>query len=218
MIHHDVRSLEVVESLLYVTTKYGVTVIDNSLASSSDYWIPQVIELYDSTILRDQNDQVYAIAFASNVGLGVARIQLDGLLQSVDNWDWSQTETIHEVEELLINSPNNQVIGLGFAGAGNVFEVSSFGLIEQVHDVSQAITTQLSNGNVTVTDIEHGLANGNLTLFVATDRGLLTSETNSGRDGDNADWRFFFSREDTGVFASINELRTLPSGSSENPA
>ena len=179
VIHHDVRSLEVVESLLYVTTKYGVTVIDNSLASSSDYWIPQGIELYDSTILRDQNDQVYAIAFASNIGLGVARIQLDGLLQSVDKWDWSQTETIHEVEELLINSPNNQVIGLGFAGAGNVFEVSSFGLIEQVHDVSQAITTQLSNGNVTVTDIEHGLANGNLTLFVATDRGLLTCETNS---------------------------------------
>ena len=99
-----------------------------------------------------------------------------------------------------------------------MFELSTYGLIEQVHDVSQAITTQLSNGNVTVTDIEHGLANGNLTLFVATDRGLLTSETNSGRDGDNADWRFFFSREDTGVFASINELRTLPSGSSENPA
>ena len=218
VIHHDVRSLEVVDSLLYVTTKYGVTVIDNSLASSSDYWIPQGVELYDSTILRDQNDQIYAIAFASNIGLGVARIQLDGLLQSVDNWEWSQTEMIHEVEELLINSPNNQIIGLGFAGIGNVFEVSSFGLIEQVHDVSQAITNQLSNGNASVTDIEHGLSNGNLTLFVATDRGLLTCETNSGRDGDNADWRFFFSKEDTGVFASINELRTLPSGSSENPA
>ena len=65
--------------------------------------------------MRDQNDQVYAIAFASNIGLGVARIQLDGLLQSVDNWEWSQTETIHELEELLINSPNNQIIGLGFA-------------------------------------------------------------------------------------------------------
>ncbi|MCH1481538.1 MAG: hypothetical protein L7T81_04795 [Candidatus Poseidoniaceae archaeon] len=218
VINHDVRSLEVVDSMLYVTTKYGITVIDNSLSSSTDYWIPQGVELYDSTILRDQSDQVYAIALASNVGLGVARIQLDGLLQSVDNWDWSQTETIHELEELLINSPNNQIIGLGFAGTGNVFEVSSFGLIEQVHEVSQAITNQLSNGNASVTDIEHGLANGNLTLFVATDRGLLTCETNSGRDGNTADWRFFYSKEDTGVFASINELRTLPTGSAENPA
>ena len=102
-------------------------------------------------------------------------MQVDGFLQGVENWDWSQTDAILEIEELDINSPNNQVIGLGVAGVGNVFEISSSGLIEIVHSVSSSITDQLSLGNATVTDIEHGLANGNLTLFIATDRGLLIS-------------------------------------------
>ena len=218
IIHHDVRELESYANKIYVTTKYGITVIDHTLGSSVDYWMPQGVILEDSELLLDSDDELYAIATASNIGLGVGRIQVDGFLQGVENWDWSETDAILEIEELEINSPNNQIIGLGVAGIGNVFEISSFGLIEVVHPVSESISNQLSAGNATVSDIEHGLANGNLTLFVATDRGLLISETNSGRDGDSADWRFYYSREDTGIFVSINELRTLPAGSDENPA
>ena len=218
IIHHDIRSIEVNNSIVYVTTKYGVTVIDLLSDSSSDYWIPQGVELFDSTLLRDSNNQLYGIAFASSIGLGVARVQVDGFLEDIADWDWSQSVAINEIEELEISSPNNQIIGLGAAGAGNVFEVSNFGLIEVIETVSENITNELSNGNATVTDIEHGLANGNLTLFVATDRGLLISQTNSGRDSNGVEWRFFFSQEDTGIFEPITELRTLPSGSSANPA
>ena len=174
--------------------------------------------LQDAELLFDSDDNLYHIAVASNFGLGVGRILSDGSLEDAKDWDWSQTGALLEIEELEVNSPNNQLIGLGLSGTGNVFEVSSSGLIEEVNTVSTAITNQLATGNATVTDIEHGLANGNLTLFIATDRGLLISETNSGRDGDIAEWRFYFTQEDTGIFASINELRTLPVGSDENPA
>ena len=99
----------------------------------------------DAELLFDSDDSLYAIATASNFGLGVGRIQVDGFLQGVENWDWSLTDAILEIEELEINSPNNQVIGLGFVG--NVFEISSFGLIEEVHSLSTSITDQLSVGN-----------------------------------------------------------------------
>ena len=41
IMHHDVRSLNVVDSTIYATTKYGVTIIDYSAQSSIDYWMPQ---------------------------------------------------------------------------------------------------------------------------------------------------------------------------------
>ena len=218
VMHHDVRAMDFVDSTLYVTTKYGITVIDYSTQSSNDYWMPQGVILQDAELLFDSDETLYAIAVASNFGLGVGQILIDGSIENSQAWDWSLSEPILEIEELKVNSPNNQIIGLGIAGAGNVFEVSSSGLIEEINPVSDAITNQLSSGNATVTDIEHGLANGNLTLFIATDRGLLISATNSGRDGESAEWRFYFSTEDTGIFASINELRTLPAGSDDNPA
>ena len=218
VMHHDVRAMDLVDSRVYVTTKYGITVIDYSTQSSDDYWMPQGVILQDAELLFDSDDSPYAIAVASNIGLGVGRILVDGSIESSQAWDWSLSQPILEIEELKVNSPNNQIIGLGVAGAGNVFEVGSTDLIEEINSVSDAVTNQLSDGNATVTDIEHGLADGNLTLFIATDRGLLISETNSGRDGDTAEWRFYFSTEDTGIFASINELRTLPAGSDENPA
>ena len=150
VIHHDVRELESVGDMVYVTTKYGLTVIDYSIGCSVDYWIPQGVILEDSQLLFDSEQELYAIATASNIGLGVGRVQVDGFLQGVENWDWSQTDAILEIEELDINSPNNQVIGLGVAGVGNVFEISSSGLIEIVHSVSSSITDQLSLGNATV--------------------------------------------------------------------
>ncbi len=218
MIHHDIRAIEVVGKKTYVTTKYGFTIIDLESQTSTDYWMPQGVELFDSTILRDSDSNVYAIATASSVGLGVGRIGVDGLFDSIENWDWSMTEKIMEIEELKINSPNNQIIGLGFAGAGNVFQISNFGLIEEIADISDAISSQLSIANANVTDIEHGLLNGSLNLFISTDVGLLIAPTNSGVDGVVAEWRIFFSREDTGINPIINELRTLTSGSIDNPA
>ena len=74
---------------------------------------------YDSAILRDQSDQVYAIAFASNVGLGVARIQLAGFLQSVDNWDLATIAAAYNItanearalQELIINDIFGEFVG-----------------------------------------------------------------------------------------------------------
>ena len=154
VMHHDIRNLEIADDKIYITTKYGVSVIDIAAQSSNDYWIPQGVYLQDSELLFDENENLYALAIASNIGLGVARIQTDGFLDDVTDWDWSQTSAILEIAQLQINSPNNQIIGLGSNGTGNVFEISSFGLIEEIHSVSNPISSQLIAGNATVTDIE----------------------------------------------------------------
>ena len=217
VIHHDVRGLNNNGELVYVTTKYGVTVMDYSQSLSSDYWIPQGVILNDAILLQD-DDEYYALAMASNIGLGVARIQSDGMLEDVSSWDWSFTGEINAIDELLINSPNNQIIGIGTNGQGNVFEISQFGLIEAFYDLNQDIQTQLIEAQATVTDIEHGLQDGDLTLFIGTDKGLLISQSNSGRDSESEEWRFFFSEEMTNITNSVGDLRTLTAGNPDNPA
>ena len=217
VIHHDVRGLNNNGELVYVTTKYGVTVMDYSQSLSSDYWIPQGVMLNDAILLQDDG-QYYALAMASNIGLGVARIQSDGMLEDVSSWDWSFTGEINAIDELLINSPNNQIIGIGTNGQGNVFEISQFGLIEAFYDLNQDIQAQLIEAQATVTDIEHGLQDGDLTLFIGTNKGLLISQSNSGRDSESEEWRFFFSEEMTNITNSVGDLRTLTAGNPDNPA
>ena len=51
VMHHDVRAMDSVDSTLYVTTKYGITVIDTTSQSSNDYWMPQGVILYDAELL-----------------------------------------------------------------------------------------------------------------------------------------------------------------------
>ena len=217
VIHHDVRSLNNNGDLVYVTTKYGITVMDYSQSLSNDYWIPQGVILNDAILLQD-DDEYYALAMASNIGIGIARIQSDGMLEDVSSWDWSFSGEINAIDELLINSPNNQIIGIGTNGQGNVFEISQFGLIEAIYDLNQEIQAQLIEAKATVTDIEHGLQDGDLTLFIGTDKGLLISQSNSGRDSDSEEWRFFYSKEITNITNSVGDLRTLTAGNSDNPA
>ena len=128
------------------------------------------------------------------------------------------TGEINAIDELLINSPNNQIIGIGTNGQGNVFEISQFGLIEAFYDLNQDIQAQLIEAQATVTDIEHGLQDGDLTLFIGTDKGLLISQSNSGRDSESEEWRFFFSEEMTNITNSVGDLRTLTAGNPDNPA
>ena len=60
VIHHDVRELESVGDRVYVTTKYGITVIDYNIGSSVDYWMPQGVILEDSELLFDSDQELYA--------------------------------------------------------------------------------------------------------------------------------------------------------------
>jgi hypothetical protein len=217
VMHHDVRDIEVVESMVYVTTRYGLTIQDHSTKSSTDIWMPLGIELYDSELLFVSQD-LYGIAFASSVGLGIAKIQADGYTDSLSTWDWSFTDSITSLGILELTSPNEHIIGLGDNGTGNVFEVSKTGIIEVVHQLGGGISTSLIQANTTVNDIQHGLFDGDLTLFVATDVGLMLVKTDSARDESNPEWRFFFSEGNTGINNSVNELRLLSTGSISNPA
>ncbi|MBL6891131.1 MAG: hypothetical protein ISR22_03680 [Candidatus Poseidoniaceae archaeon] len=217
ILNHDVRGIEVVDKIVYVTTKYGLTIFDYETTSSVDIWMPQGVELFDSELVYD-DEELYAIAFASSIGLGVARIQLDGFTDSLSTWDWSSSESISSIATLQISSSNTHIIGLGHNGSGNVFEISSSGLIEITHPIGEGISNSLSLVNTSVNDIEHGLMDGDLTLFVATDVGLMLVKTDSARDSATPEWRVFFSDEDFGIDASINELRLLSTGSVENPA
>ena len=217
ILNHDVRSIEVVESIVYVTTKYGLSILDFESMSSEDIWMPQGVELFDSKLIFD-DDQIYAMSFASSVGLGVARIQVDGFADSLSTWEWSYTEEIHSITSLQITSSNVHILGLGHNGTGNVFEISNTGSIVVTHPISTSISSSLLQANASVNDIEHGLMDGELTLFVGTDVGLMIVNTDSARDEVVPEWRVYYSLESTGIDNSISEIRSLSSGSTSNPA
>ena len=217
ILHHDVRDIEIVDSVVYVTTKYGLTILDFQTMSSEDIWMPQGVELYDSELILD-GDQLYAISLASSIGLGVARIQVDGFADSLSTWEWSYTDEIHSISSLEITSSNAHIIGLGGNGTGNIFEINNAGSIVDTHTVSESISNSLVQANASVSDIEHGLMDGELTLFVGTNVGLMLVKTDSARDVSSPEWRVFFSVENTSIENSISEIRALSTGSASNPA
>lgn len=224
IIHHDIVDLESDGQLIYVATKYGITVLDYSTQTSIDQWMPQGVELYDSMLLfnsdqQGQQDSAYSLALATSIGVVIAPLQVDGGLTPLESWNWAEIGSVNSLEALKISSENKQILALGNAGEGNVVEVSSNSEVIAIHQLGNGIKSALFEANASVTSIQHGAPGGGvLTLYIATDRGLLVSETASARDDSAASWRFFFTQESTGLPAIVDELRSLQLGVVGNPA
>jgi hypothetical protein len=116
---------------------------------------------------------------------------------------------------------NQHIIALGHAGAGAVLEIGADASIETTYDLGAGLRDALEISNASVTVIQHGAAGGSTyTLFVGTDRGLMTVETASARDEAVAEWQFFFTTESTPIATSIRPVNftVFHSASSDNPA
>ncbi len=218
IIHHDVVDLDLNGEQMYVTTKYGVTVLDYDAETSTDQWMPQGVELHDSIILT-QDSVAYAMAIATSVGLVIAPLQVDGGLSPLASWNWAEIGHINSLQHLEIEGQNQQILALGDAGLGNVVELDSGANIINIYELGNGIKSALFEANASVSSIAHGSPGGGaLTLYIGTDRGLLVSETASARDDSTATWRFFYTPETTGISVIVDELRSLPLGVIGNPA
>ena len=218
LIHYDIRDLENDGTMLYSTTRYGVTVFDFEQSVNYDHWMPQGVELHESQLLSLQ-DSNFALALATNIGLAVAPILENGNLAPLDSWDWSLSEEIFALTVLNIEGQNQQILGLGQSGQGAVFEVTTSSLIAQQYLIAIGLETALSQSNSTVTSIAHGAAGGgNNTLYVGTDRGLIIGETSTARGVFEPTWRFYYTPEVTPYPTAIDELRSLSLGMVANPA
>ena len=219
IMHHDVRSLDEHDGLLYVMTRYGVSVINEEENTQSHQWLPQGVELHDGFLARSDTTP-YALVMGTSVGFAVAPLQANGELGALETWDWSMTEPLHAVAPLAGPDVNQHVIGLGLAGEGAIIEVDSSASIAETHALGLGVASGLADANATVTSVAHGLASGTtLMLFVGTDRGLFVVETASARDEAAGSWRFFFTLESAVTIpSSVDELRSLPLGSVGNPA
>ena len=218
LIHYDLRDMDTDSTTVYATTRYGLTVFDYDEMLSYDHWMPEGIELHSSLLLA-QDDQNFALAIASSAGLAVAPLQADGDLGPLNTWSWSLSEELFALTVLAIDGQNTHVLGLGDAGDGSVFEISSSAEIVDQFSISSDLETALRQSNASVTHLAHGPAGGGANmLFVGTDRGLLAGETTTARDEFEANWRFFYTPETTPFPTAIDELRSLSLGMVANPA
>ena len=218
VLHHDVRSLDHVNGDLYVTTRYGVSVLDLTTNTSQHASMVQGVDITESTLLIEDG-QAYAMVMATTAGMVVSPLLADGQLAEASDWTWSMGPPISAMTLLHGTDGDPQLLGLGHAGAGMVIEVNGAGQLSATHSIGTGIEEALSAANATVTALDHGSATGStLTLYVGTNRGLFVVETPSARDEASGLWRFFYTTESVSISANVDEVRPLPLGSTGNPA
>ena len=180
--------------------------------------MPSGVTLSDAVGLENE-DSLFAIAFASNLGVGVANLQVDGNLEPLDDWVWSAVGEINAMAKLQITSENAHLIALGNFGEGAVIEVDLTGSIEATNQLSDGIRMALEDVEANVTSVAHGAGpTSPLTLLVGTDRGLVSFETTSARDNTEANWHFFFALQNYNITRNLDSVRPLAPGVVELPA
>ena len=216
--HYDVRSLDEDGENLYVMTKYGVTVLNTIQQTSLHQWLPQGVVVHDGTLIFS-DDEPFALALSTSIGVAVSPLLADGSLGPLSSWEWSMIGETSAISQLSGMDGNQHIIALGHAGAGAVLEIGADASIETTYDLGAGLRDALEISNASVTVIQHGAAGGSTyTLFVGTDRGLMTVETASARDEAVAEWQFFFTTESTPITSSYSQLHGLPIGVTDNPA
>ena len=218
ILHHDIRALEVDDEHLYVVTRYGSTVFDTGNDITTHHWMPQGIEVHDGHLVHS-NGAPFAMAFATSAGFALAPLLADGSYSPISSWDWVLEGEMHALEQLAVDDGNPYVIALGPLGTGSVHEINLDGSLVSTFSIGQGIRDALETAEANVTSIQHGSVGGStLTLFVGTDRGLLTFETPSARDEALGSWRFFYTPGPSPIPTSIDEIRSLSLGTVGNPA
>ena len=218
VMHHDVKTLAEHDGVLYAMTKYGVSVLNLDGSAQSHHSMPQGVVLHDG-FLAQADGTPYGVVMGTSIGFAVAPLLADGALASIGSWSWSLSEAVHAVAPLGGEDVNLHAIGLGHAGAGQIVEIDGSASIASTFDLGAGIIAGLSEANASVSSIEHGLAGGTMFhLFIGTDRGLFIVDTVSARDDAAGSWRFFYTPEDNPNPTDVDELRSLPLGSNDNPA
>ena len=122
-------------------------------------------------------------------------------------------------DRLNRDGENSHIVALGAYGFGKVIEIDTFGDIGSVWDIGEGIRNVMTEGNATATVVQHvGVPAGPLTLFVGTDVGLFKVETASARDSATPNWIFYQSPEPTSVASNFDQLRSLGTQGTGNPA
>ena len=211
IINHDIRELASYQGYLWVGTRLGVTVIDFENGISNDYDLPQGHDLNDMILLDN------AIVMLTEYGVWIANHD-EGMLEDILDWDYEPGKfTAGDI--LNRDGENSHIVALGAYGFGKVIEIDSFGDIGSVWDIGEGIRNVMTEGNATATVVQHvGVPAGPLTLFVGTDVGLFKVETASARDSATPNWIFYQSPEPTSVASNFDQLRSLGTQGTGNPA
>ncbi|MDP6866166.1 MAG: hypothetical protein QGG62_04435, partial [Candidatus Poseidoniaceae archaeon] len=218
IMHHDVRSILVDDSIAYYLTRYGMTTIDYETETTQDQWFPQGIIGHEAVFVTSETGP-HSIAIATSHGVHVAALQVDGFIEPLESWSSTEAVEVFAIHQLAIEGSSQQLIALGANGDGMVFEVNAGGQITQTFDLGVNFKSTLMEDNVVVTELEHGsVPGGGMVLYVGTQRGMMTLESATGRDDASPSWRFFFDANPSNIPNKIDDLRTLNLGATGNPA
>ena len=218
IMHHDVRSILIKDSMAHYLTRYGMTSIDYETQTTQDLWFPQGIIGHEAVFIESETGP-HSVAIATSHGVHVAALQVDGFVEPLESWSSSDVVELFAIQQLAIEGSSQQLIALGANGDGMVLEVNQGGQITQTYDLGVNFKSALMDDSVVVTELEHGtVPGGGLVLYVGTERGMMTLETATGRDDATPSWRFFFDANPSNIPNKIDDLRTLNLGATGNPA
>ena len=192
VMHHDVISLVIDDQgeQLYAGTRLGVSIIELNSTLSVDHNLPSGFELNDLLILDLSSGELAVIA--TNQGVIVADLDLNGQLTPASIWTYIDSGPITAMEELNLDSANTQVLAAGPEGIAYVVEIASSGsVILPVENTSTDFSTPLAQFNATPQDLAHVTYESEIPkMYVGTDKGLLICPSVTLRESFSCSWRF----------------------------
>ena len=199
---HDVRKLDVFEddenSLVYIGTKVGLSVLNMYDMSVENSLLPNGVEMNDMLVIQNEFGRG-GVVLATTDGVYSFGLDRGGTLNG--NVDFIETGNMHILSNLVNTGSTTRLISLG--DLGYIFELKNSGEFKDgtLDEIDNQIFEELTTFSAKFTAGVHVNIDGQPTLFLGTDKGLMKTETSDAKDILNFQWVF---NED-----NTNSLRNL---------
>ena len=189
---HDVKRLATFEdsesSLVYVGTKVGLSVFNMDEMIVEDLLLPNGVEMNDMVLIQNEFGRG-AVVMATTDGVYSMPLDKGGVLNGqVEFLDIGPMEV---VTTLVETGGNQRIISIG-QDSGYVFEIKNSGELKESSEESLdvGLFDELNFVSANPTSVVHVSVNGEPTLFLGTDKGLIKSETPDAKGVLNLEWVF----------------------------
>ncbi|MBJ23210.1 MAG: hypothetical protein CMB64_00930, partial [Euryarchaeota archaeon] len=200
---HDVRELDTFQdedhSLVYIGTKVGLSVLDMNDMSVEDLLLPNGVEMNDMILVQNEFGRG-GVVMATTDGIYSFRLDKGGMLNG--DIDFIDIGEMNVITKLVETGSTSRLISLGET-SGYSFEIKNSGEFKEgmLDALDDGLFEELNIISAKFTSIVHITVNGQPTLFLGTDKGLIKSETSDAKGTLELEW--IFDEDNT------NELRNL---------
>ena len=178
IMHHDVRSLQVDESLglIYVGTKRGVTIFNPSNGGSWDLALPPGGEMNDMLLWEDQGGEKRLI-LATDEGIEIWALAADGFLNPNVPITVIDVAQINGLYQLSTGSSNLDLLAAGVSSQVWTMSIDGAGQVSNLR-VAETLVEALESENASIQALVHTSVNGgSQKMYIGTDHGFVVAST-----------------------------------------